>query len=109
MVLATTDPTTCLAPTIAEYLRRAAPLPGGRRVIPSDTGPVIARTVRLNRLAIATIDGRWLEWAPGTAAIAFRPQALGVGGLLGIDALARFRRVTYEIGPPDLLVLEEET
>jgi hypothetical protein len=36
------------------------------------------------------------------------PEALGVSGFLGTDFLARFQRVTYELGPPDTLILEEE-
>lgn len=109
MVLSSGEPYTSVAPRIAEYLLAAQAIPQGRRVIPSDSGPVIARTLRLQSLIVPTAEGGPLEFAPWTVAIAVRPQALGVGGLLGTDILARFSRLQYEFGPPDRLLLETDS
>jgi hypothetical protein len=106
MVLSSGESTTSIAPPVAEQLQSGAPLRRGRRVIASDAGPTIARLARVDRLEIRTIDGHWPDCTPRVVAIAFRPQALGVGGLLGNDVRIRFKRLAYEFGPPDLLVLE---
>ena len=77
--------------------------------MPSDAGPVIAPILRLEDLAFYASPGGWQSRGPLVVAVTVRPQMLGVGGLLGVDFFARFRRVTYELGPPDTLVLEEDT
>ena len=59
-------------------------------------------------MEMATRDGRWIPLGGVTAVLTNRPRVLGVGGLLGIDLLAGFRRLEYELGPPDTLVLERE-
>ncbi len=98
-----------LAPAIAEQLQ-GTPLRGrGRRIIPGDAALSLVRIVTLQHLAVQAMDGQWLTWSPWTAAVSFRPQVIGVGGVLGIDILPRFRRLAYELGPPDTLLLEETT
>ncbi len=106
LVLATSEPSTTIAPQVAEYLRFGGPPGRGRRVIPSDAGSLIANVLRLHSLSIPTLGGSPLELGPCTVAIAHRPEALGVAGLLGVDLLQRFTRICYEAGPPALLTLE---
>lgn len=77
-------------------------------MVPSDVGPLIARRLRLESIALLASPGGWRTWGPLVVAITNRPEALGVGGLLGVDFLARFQRVTYEFGPPDTLILDED-
>ena len=109
MVLSTGECITSLAPRVAEDLTRTRVIPGGRRVIPSDSGRVIARTLRLPSLVIPTRSGGPIELAPWPVAIAMRPQALGVGDLLGTDFLAQFKRIAYDFGPPDTLLLDVDS
>jgi hypothetical protein len=105
-VLPTSEPSTTVAPQVAEYLRYGAPPGRGRRVVPSDSGSLIANVLRLRSLSIPTINAGPIELGPCTVAIAHRPEALGVAGLLGVDLLRRFVRICYEAGPPALLTLE---
>jgi hypothetical protein len=104
--LSTAEPITSIALKVAEDLQRTRPMPGGRIIIPSDSGRVIARTIRLPSLRIPTLSGGPIDLAPWRVAVAVRPQSLGVGGLLGTDFLARFTRIAFEAGPPDRLRLE---
>ncbi len=99
---------TSIAPPIAEYLQVPARIPGGRRAVPGDAGMVIVRTLRLHSLAVATTPTGWLPLTWFGVAVTYRPQVLGVGGMLGADFLARFRRITFEVGPPDALILEAD-
>jgi hypothetical protein len=80
----------------------------GRRVVPGDAGLLLAPLVRLRDLELRTADGGWLSLGPLSVAITNRPRVLGVGGLLGVDVLARFRRIQFELGPPDQLTLERD-
>lgn len=116
MVLSTGEPTTCIGERVAQDLQRLAPVPSGRRVIPSDAGRVIARTVRLRSVVIPTIAGGPLEFAPWTVAVSPRPEVLRVGGLIGVDILATFQRLTYEFeseahqaAPRDTLIVERSS
>ncbi len=106
MVLATSEVSTTLAPRVAEYLRAGQPPGRGRRVIPSDSGPLIANILRLQGLTVPTLGTAPLELGPCIVAVAYRAEALGVAGLLGVDLLARFTRMSYKAGPPGLLTLE---
>ncbi|HEY7293694.1 MAG TPA: hypothetical protein VH916_01585, partial [Dehalococcoidia bacterium] len=55
LVLATSEPSTTLAPQVAEYLRFGEPPGRGRRIVPSDSGSLIASTLRLRSLSIPTL------------------------------------------------------
>ncbi len=106
------ESSTSIAGREAEDLRRIEMLDqrraeGGRRVIPSDVGILIARTFRLRSMSIRTVTNEWLRHAPYVVTITTRPQVLGVSGIIGADFLVRFRRIVYEFGPPDTLILEE--
>jgi hypothetical protein len=104
MVLSTGEPSSCLSDRIAQWLNPG--LGRGRRLIPSDAGIVVARLIGLGSLTIRTLDGTLLRVAPFTAALTNRPQVLGIGGVLGNDFLGRYDRLTYELGPPDVLTLD---
>ena len=80
----------------------------GRRTVPADAGIVIARTIRVHDLAIRTRHEGWLSFGELVVAITNRPSVLGIGGLLGVDFLARFRCIAYRLGPPDELILEQD-
>jgi hypothetical protein len=103
MVVSGGEPRTSILPQIAEGLTGR----GGRIVIPSDVGPLIARTLTLESIALLTTSGESLALSPFRVAITSRAQALGAGGMLGIDVFSRFFRFEYRFGPPDLLILEE--
>ncbi len=111
MVLSTGEPAASIAPTIAAQIQIGA-LPGrGRRVIPSDVGPLIAKLAGLQRMELRAIDGQWIDVTLPALALSYRSQALGVGGLLGNDVLVKFKRLAFALvahrcSPPDLLVLE---
>jgi len=40
-------------------------------------------------------------------AIMPRAQAVGAGGIIGVDVLGRYRRVCVEVGPPVYLTLAQ--
>lgn len=108
LVVSPADATTSFAHHVADYLH--GPTRGrGRRIILSDTGPTVARIVRLQQFDLQLVGNEWLELGPLVVAIAARPEAIGVGGMLGLDILARFSRVSVEIGPPNTLILERDT
>jgi hypothetical protein len=113
MVLASSEPVTALAPAVAAHLRRETTfehLPRrwrGRALAPTDVGLTIVPLLRLRSVEIAAAGGAWVSVGPLAAVVTGRPQVLGVGGLLGADILIRFRRLEYDIGPPDALVLEQ--
>jgi hypothetical protein len=58
-------------------------------------------------LELQAVDRRLLVLPVHRFAVAMRPYALGVGGMLGLDVLARFPRIGYRIGPPDFLTLDD--
>jgi hypothetical protein len=103
MVVSGGEPRTSILPQIADGL----PGPGGRMVVPSDVGPLIARTLTVRSLAILTTSGSRIELNDFRVAITPRAQSLGASGMLGIDVFARFARFEYRFGPPDTLTLEE--
>ena len=114
MIVASAEPTTCIAEDVAKHLgfaltmERVPPAGRGRRVVPGDVGLLIAHVFHLRDLELRTADGGWLSLGPLTVAITNRPRVLGVGGLLGVDVLARYRRIQFELGPPDRLLLERD-
>lgn len=107
MALATSEPSSCIVPEVVAHLRATGVVAGGRRAVSRVDGSLIARTVRLQSLAIQSLTGEWLVVAPFTVAVLHNPEALGVSGYLGTDFLGRFKRIIYELGPPDTLILEE--
>jgi hypothetical protein len=111
MVLSSGEPSTVLAPLVAEDLRRFAgrELGRGRRVIAGDAAPLIVPLQRVRSLEIRDADGDVLRLGPIVAAISPRAQVLGAGGILGVDLLSRFARATFEADPPDWLILEERS
>ncbi|GEM_PF-2208932 len=108
MVVSSGEPSTVLAPLVADDVRRyAGAVPSrGRRVIAGDAAPLIVPLQRVRSLEVPAADGDRLRLGPITAAVSPRAQVLGVGGILGVDLLSRFARITYELGPPDWLTLE---
>ena len=118
MIVASTEPTTCIAQDVANSLdfaltldrmpNRMPTVRRGRRVVPGDAGMLLAPLFHLRDLELRTADGGWLSLGPLTVAVTNRPRVLGVGGLLGVDVLARFRRIQFELGPPDRLLLERD-
>lgn len=109
MVISSGEPSTVLAPLVAEDLRRyAGALPGrGRRVIVGDAAPLIVARQGVSSLEVRDTDGDLLQLGPVVTAVSPRAQVLGVAGILGVDLLSRFARITYDLGPPDVLILEE--
>lgn len=89
-------------------MERVPPAGRGRRVVPGDAGLLLAPIFRLRDLELRTVDGGWLSLAPLTVAVTNLRRVLGVGGLLGVDVLGRFRRIQVELGPPDQLLLERD-
>ncbi len=109
MVVSSGEPSTVLAATVAEDLRRFSgrELGRGRRMIAGDAAPLIVHLHRVRTVEIRDVSGEYLRLGPIVAAISPRAQVLGAGDILGVDLLSRFARVSYEVGPPDWLVLEE--
>ena len=107
LLLAPNEPGSCIAPDVARHITETSRVRGGRRAVSGIDGTVIARTLRLESLVVGARGGDRLTIAPFTVAVLHAPRAHGAGGWLGLDFLGRFSRITYEIGPPDTLVLEE--
>jgi hypothetical protein len=114
MIVASAEPSTCIVEDVAKHLgfaltmERVPPIGRGRRVVPGDAGMLLAPIFRLRDLELKTADGGWLSLGQLTVAVTNRPRVLGVGGLLGVDVLGRFRRIQFELGPPDHLSLERD-
>jgi hypothetical protein len=114
MIVASTEPSTCIVEDVVDHfgfaltMDRVPAAPRGRRVVPGDAGLLLAPIFRLRDLELKTADGGWLSLGPLTVAVTNRPRVLGVGGLLGVDVLARFRRIQFDLGPPDDLLLERD-
>jgi hypothetical protein len=111
MVVSSGEPSTVLAQRIAGDLHRFAGTEQGRgrRVIAGDAAPLIVHLHRVRSLEIGDVSGEYLRLGPIVTAISPRAETLGAGGILGVDLLSRFVRVTYEVGPPDWLLLEERS
>jgi hypothetical protein len=107
MLLSSIDVKSSIVPGIAEDLIRFGYPSLARRALPSDLGTTIFRTLQVRSLSVRTTTGSWLDLPAMSLAIMPRAQAVGAGGIIGVDVLGRYRRVCVEVGPPVYLTLAQ--